>query len=137
MFTHFLVFYLPVLNINQVVYGRYIKKLSNKTQDALGSMSNVAQECLSAVRTVQAHNATPFENGKFATQVDNVFQLAKKEAIATAMFYGGTGFTGNVTILCLLGYGGTLVSRGAISVGDLTSLLMYSAYVGSSMGMLS
>ena len=100
-------------------------------------MSNVAQECLSAVRTVQVHNAAPFENEKFATKVDDVFQLARKEAIATAIFYGCTGFAGNITILCLLGYGGTLVSRGVISVGDLTSLLMYSAYVGSSMGMLS
>lgn len=44
---------------------------------------------------------------------------------------------GNITILALLGYGGTLVSKGVISVGDLSSLLLYSAYVGGSMGQLS
>lgn len=33
--------------------------------------------------------------------------------------------------------GGSLVSRGQISVGDLTSLLMYTAYVGGSLSMLS
>lgn len=37
----------------------------------------------------------------------------------------------------LLGYGGTLVSRGEISVGDLTSLLLYTAYVGGALGNLS
>ena len=40
-------------------------------------------------------------------------------------------------MLTLLGYGGTLVSRGAITVGDLTSLLLYTAYVGSALGLLS
>ena len=33
--------------------------------------------------------------------------------------------------------GGTLVSRGAISVGDLTSLLLYTVYVGSGLQMLT
>jgi len=69
--------------------------------------------------------------------VDGVLALQRKEALATATFYGSTGFAGNVTILALLGYGGSLVSKGLISVGDLSSLLLYSAYVGGSMGQLS
>lgn len=70
-------------------------------------------------------------------QVDTVLGLQRKEAFASATFFGSTGLAGNITILALLGYGGTLVSRGVISVGDLTSLLLYSAYVGGSMGQLS
>ncbi|KAJ8475143.1 hypothetical protein ONZ45_g15713 [Pleurotus djamor] len=48
-----------------------------------------------------------------------------------------TGWSGNVTILALLGYGGSLVSRGDISVGDLTSLLLYTVYVGNGLTMLT
>lgn len=33
--------------------------------------------------------------------------------------------------------GGTLVSQGAITVGDLTSLLLYTAYVGNGLQMLT
>lgn len=33
--------------------------------------------------------------------------------------------------------GGTLVTRGEISVGDLTSLLLYTVYVGSGLQMLT
>jgi ABC-type bacteriocin/lantibiotic exporter with double-glycine peptidase domain len=40
-------------------------------------------------------------------------------------------------MLCLLGYGGHLVSRGEISVGDLTSLLIYTGYVGGSVSGLT
>ena len=32
--------------------------------------------------------------------------------------------------------GGTLVSRGEITMGDLTSLLMYTAYVGGGLQMI-
>jgi ABC-type multidrug transport system fused ATPase/permease subunit len=149
-----------------------LKKLSNRTQEALGSLSSVAQESLSALRTVQAFNAVTPEETKFGERVKTVLDLAKKEALASAIFYGwlnsklnifastdlrdtagSTGWAGNLTILTLLGYGmlfphiltfpishcegGTLVSRGEISVGDLTSLLLYTAYVGSSLSMLT
>ena len=45
------------------------------------------------------------EAAAFSTKVDAVFQLAKKEAVASGIFFGGTGLTGNLSMLCLLGYG--------------------------------
>jgi putative ABC transport system ATP-binding protein len=88
--------------------------------------------------------------------VKTVLGLARKEALATGIFFGATGWSGNVTLLALLGYGshfrsnvdrnqcprlshtgGTLVSHGDISVGELTSLLLYTVYVGSGLQMLT
>lgn len=65
----------------------------------------VAQESLSALRTVQAYNAHPYEQAKFNERVQHVFGLAKKEAVASGIFFGSTGWSGNVTLLALLGYG--------------------------------
>ncbi|EJT96873.1 P-loop containing nucleoside triphosphate hydrolase protein [Dacryopinax primogenitus] len=127
----------PPISIGAVFYGRYLKKLSNQTQEALGDMSRVAEETLSAIRTVQAHNAYPMEELSFSRKVQAVFDLARREALASGLFFGGTGFSGNVTILTLLGYGGSLVARGEISVGELTSLLLYTAYVGGALSNLS
>ena len=87
------------------MYGRYIKKLSNKTQEAVGDMTKVASESLSALRTVQAFNALPQEQEKFHGKVERVISYARKEAIASGIFFGATGWSGNLTILCLLGYG--------------------------------
>ncbi|KAI0827647.1 P-loop containing nucleoside triphosphate hydrolase protein [Trametes gibbosa] len=127
----------PPVSLGAVFYGRYLKKLSNRTQEALGDMTKVAQEALSALRTVQAFNASPQEADKFHQRVNQVVTLARKEAIASGIFFGATGWSGNVTLLALLGYGGTLVSQGSISVGDLTSLLLYTVYVGSGLQMLT
>lgn len=72
-------------------------------------MTKVASESLSALRTVQAFNASPQEEAKFAERVTRVLDLARKEAMASGIFFGSTGWSGNVTLLCLLGYGAWLV----------------------------
>jgi ABC-type multidrug transport system fused ATPase/permease subunit len=118
----------PPLSLAAVFYGRYLRTLSKQTQDALGDMTKVAEEKLSAFRTLTAFNSQPTEAKAVSGKVDRVFQLARKEAIASGIFFGGTGLTGNLTMLCLLGYGGHLVSVGEISVGSLTSLLIYTGY---------
>ncbi|THG99518.1 hypothetical protein EW026_g2828 [Hermanssonia centrifuga] len=127
----------PPVSLGAVFYGRYLKKLSNKTQEALGDMTKVAQESLSALRTVQSFNAHKAEQEKFDERVGTVLSLARKEAVASGIFFGSTGWSGNVTLLALLAYGGTLVSKGMISVGDLTSLLLYTVYVGSGLQTLT
>lgn len=100
-------------------------------------MTKVASESLSALRTVQAFNAQPQEEQKFHERVNVVLGLARKEAIASAIFFGSTGWSGNVTMLALLGYGGTLVSQGDLTVGALSSMLLYTVYVGSGLQMLT
>ncbi|KAG0142981.1 hypothetical protein CROQUDRAFT_49456 [Cronartium quercuum f. sp. fusiforme G11] len=122
----------PPTAIGAVFFGRYLKKLSRLTQEGLGEMINFSEERLNQVRTVHSFNAVPLEQKTFSDKVDEIFDLARKEAFAS-----GLGFTGNLTVIALLTYGGTLVSRGEISVGDLSSLMLYTAYVGGSLMGLS
>lgn len=89
--------------------------------------SQTAEEKLNAFKTVSAYNAQTLETKLFEQKVDGIFQLAKKESYMTGIFWGASGLTGNLAMLCLLSYGGHLVSTGEITVGNLTSLLLYSA----------
>lgn len=122
----------PPAAIGAVFYGRYLRDLTNKTQEAVGEMTKTAEERLNsqAFRTVTAFNAQKIEERRFAEKVQKIADIETKETYASGFFYAGTGFVGNCSILVLLTYGGTLVSRGVITVGDLTSLLMYTAYLG-------
>lgn len=45
-----------------------------------------------------------------------------------------TGFTGNIIIISVLFYGGTLVSENNITIGALTSFILYSGYTALSLG---
>ncbi|PWN29770.1 hypothetical protein BDZ90DRAFT_273637 [Jaminaea rosea] len=129
----------PPAAIGAVFYGRYLRDLTNKVQEAVGQMTRTAEERLNsqAFRTVTAFNAQRSEQRRFDEKVNSIAKLETKETYATGFFYAGTGFVGNCSILVLLTYGGTLVSRGVITVGDLTSLLMYTAYLGGGLANLT
>lgn len=116
----------PPAAIGAVFYGRYLRDLTHRTQDAVGAMTRTAEERLSppAFRTITAHNTQKTEDNRFKGKVQTIVDLQTKEAYATGFFYAGTGFVGNCAILTLLTYGGSLVAKGVITVGDLTSLLM-------------
>ena len=125
----------PPAAVGAVFYGRYLRDLTNKTQEAVGNMTRLAEERLSppAFRTLTSFNTQRPEARRFDSRVQDIVDLETKQAKASGLFYAGTGFVGNCAILTLLTYGGHLVSRGEISVGDLTSLLMYTAYLGGGM----
>ena len=127
----------PPIAIGAVFYGRYLKRLSTASQDALADASNLASERLNAFRTVTAFNSQNYESNRFSKKIDKVLELGRREAFASGIFFGTTGFSGNLSILALLAYGGHLVSLGEITIGNLSSLLLYSAYVGSSLSSLT
>ena len=63
----------PPSAVAAVLYGRYIRKLSKRTQKAVGELTHVAEERISAVRTVHAFNAIETQETKrFQTQVDKI-----------------------------------------------------------------
>ena len=51
-------------------------------------MSNVANESLSVLRSVQSFNGKEWGERKFADNVNDVLELGRKEARASAVFFG-------------------------------------------------
>ena len=127
----------PPIAIGAFFYGRTIRNLSRKIQKNLGTLTKIAEERLSNVRTSQAFAGEILEVHRYNTQVRKIFELGKRESLISASFFSTTGMMGNLTILTLLYAGGGMVSSGAISIGELTSFLMYTAYAGSSLFGLS
>ncbi|MCL4122955.1 UNVERIFIED_CONTAM: hypothetical protein GTU68_044085 [Idotea baltica] len=77
------------------------------------------------------------EMQNYRSKVENVLNLSYRESLARGIFFGLTGLSGNIIILSVLYYGGTLVTESALSVGQLSSFLLYAAYVGIAFGGLS
>ena len=71
----------------------------------------MAEERISNIRTVRAFATENREIQAYDQQMDNVLAKAKVEALAQAKFYGITGLSGNMIILTVLYYGGSLVTR--------------------------
>uniref|UniRef100_A0A3B3BT98 ATP-binding cassette, sub-family B (MDR/TAP), member 10 n=1 Tax=Oryzias melastigma TaxID=30732 RepID=A0A3B3BT98_ORYME len=120
-----------------VIYGRYLRAISKRTQDALAQATQLAEERISNLRTVRAFGKELSEVNAYKQKTDFVLSLAKKEAKMRAGFFGVTGLSGNLMILSVLYKGGLLTASQHMTVGELSSFLMYTFWVGISIAGLS
>ncbi|KAF2397972.1 ABC multidrug transporter Mdr2 [Trichodelitschia bisporula] len=135
--TSILALMFPPVAIGAFFYGRAIRNLSRNIQKNLGTLTKIAEERLGNIKTSQAFAGEVQEVARYNKQVRRIFTLGKREALISATFFSSSGFMGNLTILALLYVGSSMVKSGAISIGELTSFLMYTAYAGSSLFGLS
>jgi putative ABC transport system ATP-binding protein len=127
----------PPIAIGAVLYGRSIRQLSRQIQKNLGTMVKIAEERLGNVKTSQAFAGEVQEINRYNKQVRKIFALGRKESLVSGTFFASTSWAGNMTILAMLIVGGNLVRSGTMSLGDLTSFMMYTAFAGSSLFGLS
>ncbi|XP_063927560.1 ATP-binding cassette sub-family B member 10, mitochondrial isoform X1 [Zophobas morio] len=127
----------PPVAILAVFFGRYLRGISRGVQDSLASATSVAEERIANIRTVKTFSQEPREMDSYANSIKHVLTLSYSEAKARAVFYGLTGFSGHVIIISVLYYGGVMVSSNTITVGNLSSFLLYAAYIGVSLGTFS
>ena len=131
--TSILLVMVPPLGLAAFVYGRTIRNLSRQIQKNVGTLMKIAEERLGNIKTSQAFAGEVQEVARYNKQVKKVFALGKKDSIYSATFFASTSWAGNMTILAMLVVGGGLVRSGAMTLGDLTSFMMYTVFAGSSL----
>ncbi|KAJ1492713.1 efflux ABC transporter [Baffinella frigidus] len=127
----------PVLAIGAVRYGKFVKEISKKVQDALAEAAAEAEQNISNLRTVRSFCGEADARDKYAALLQESFLLAKNRAIAYGAFSGGGYIIGNFALVMVLFYGGTLVLDGDLSVGELTSFILYTLGIGGALAMLT
>ncbi|KAJ8719692.1 hypothetical protein PYW08_011867 [Mythimna loreyi] len=127
----------PPVSMLAIIYGRFVRGITRQLQDALAEASELAEEKISNIKTVKAFSKEEAECQKYGKRIENLLDLAYKESLAVGSFYGMTGLAGNTIIILVLYYGGGMVAMEHLTVGNLTSFLLYAAYVGISIGGLS
>ena len=127
----------PAVALGAVFYGRKIRALSRKYQDALADAGHAAEESLSAIRTVRSFAAEPAEMTRYGAAIEASFQLARTRAKAAAVFMGAASAGVYAALAVVLGYGGALVAGGELSAGALTAFLVYTLLIAMGLGTLA
>lgn len=127
----------PPVAIGAVLWGRYIRKLSTDSQDALAQASEVAEESLAGIRTVRAFGAEGLESRRYGEANDRSLALGIRRVNYGSFFVGIVSFSALGAGSLVLWYGGRLVIADELSVGSLTSFLVYTLMVAMSVGALS
>jgi ABC transporter fused permease/ATP-binding protein len=125
---------LPFLVAFAVFFGKFIRKLSRQAQDKLAESNTIVEETLQGIANVKAFVNEAYEATRYDKILRNVVDIAVKGAKFRGIFASFIVFCLFGTFVGVIWYGSVLVSHGEILVGDLTTFIMYSIFVGAAMG---
>jgi ABC transporter fused permease/ATP-binding protein len=134
--TTFILIIIPPLGFLAARFGKKVKAISKRSQDALALSSGVAEEGLGSVRTVKAFAQEAYESSRYQQRLDASFALSREKIKVVASFTNLVSMVGFASVVFIVWYGGRLVIDGELTVGTLTSFLLYVITVAFSVGML-
>ena len=126
----------PIFIITRSV-SRKLQTQQEEVQKLQGKAVSLAEEALSSVSTVKQFVAEDYETTRYQNAVAEAHSKALETAHMQAQLEAGAHVAGNGAVLCVLGYGGSLVLDGSITAGDLTGFVMYSLLMAGNLSGLT
>lgn len=130
--TVFMLLTFPVLVVLALVFGKYIRKLSRKTQDRLAEANVIVEESLQSIAVVKAFTNELFEIFRYKKSLNEVVRVALRTARYRGLFISFVIFTLFGGIVTVGWYGALLVQAGDLTVGMLFSFVIYTSFIGGS-----
>ena len=127
----------PVLGILLFLIISHVRPLYGVMQGAIDLVNRIIQENLTAIRVVKSYVRGDYEIQKFEQVNTNLRDTAQHAFGLAALNMPAMQFVMYSTILCILWFGGRLVTVGGVKVGELTGFLSYVLQVLNSLMMFS
>ena len=130
--TAFMLITFPILVILAMIFGKYIRKLSRKTQDKLAETNVVVEESLQSISIVKAFTNEIFEVTRYRKLLDELVGIAIHASRYRAVFISFIIFTILGGVVAVGSYGAMLVQSGSLRVGELFAFVLYTGFIGLS-----
>lgn len=128
---------LPPLFVGARLAGQRLREQQRQVQTLHSAATTVAEQALQGIVTVIQFGAQNQEWQRYQTAVNAAHEQAIRTGKIQALLEGSVHVAANGAVLLVLGYGGSMVVAGTLSVGDLTSFLMYSLLLAGNVSGLS
>jgi ATP-binding cassette subfamily B multidrug efflux pump len=115
----------PAMALSFWWISRHVHDASRQALNAFGHLNDHVQETLSGVRTLRALGLEARSSQRFAQLAKDAADASYRSQRWEATYEPAVGFTLTAAIVLALGFGGWLVWRGEMTVGQLTSFGMY------------
>jgi ATP-binding cassette, subfamily B, bacterial len=120
-----------------IVFGRWVRSLSRRSQDRIADTSARASETLNAVQTVQAFTHEDIDRAYFGHAVEQSFDVAILRTRARAVMTAAVMFGALSSIIGVLWIGARDVNMHVITGGQLLQFIIYAGIVAGGVGALS
>ena len=128
---------LPPVFLAARTFGKSLRERQTEVQKLHADATATAEEICGGIKTVKQFGNEKYEVERYSEAVTKAHDEAIDAGRAQAAFDGSVHVAANGAVLCVLGYGGTMVLDGAITAGDLTGFLMYSLLMAGNISSLS
>ena len=132
--TVFMLATFPVMVVAAMFFGRYIRRLSKKAQDELAAANVIVEETLQSVQVVKAFTNEHLEVNRYQTALGRVVANALKAATFRGGFVSFIIFALFGGIVGVVWFGASLVQAGEMSIADLFTFTLYTAFIGGAIG---
>lgn len=116
---------LPFLAVTARYFGRLINRRFRRVQEAFSDLTDGVQENLSGIRVVKAFAREESEIQRFERINQHNVDMNMHLVRIWGLFHPLIEFLAALSVLIVVGYGGTLVILGTISLGDFIAFNMY------------
>lgn len=122
-----LVCVIPLLAIPFFVvhFGPLIRDRSRKVQESLASMTESAEEQFGGIKVTKTFAAEDIAYDRFGARVDKIKDNQLKLVKTVSLFQALLPFSGALSLVIAIGYGGWLASQGQITLGNFVALTLY------------
>ncbi|MES2520960.1 MAG: ABC transporter transmembrane domain-containing protein [Bacteroidota bacterium] len=132
--TLFMLMTFPFLVVAAIIFGRFIRKNAKKVQDELASTNIIVEETLQSINVVKAFTNEALEVKRYSSSVQKVVDYALKAATFRGGFISFIIFVLFGGVVGVVWYGGNLVLNGELAFKDLFTFIIYTGFIGGSVG---
>ena len=135
--TGFMLLVLPLVVLLAVFFGGRIRTYAKEVQTASAESNTIVDETLSAAATVKAYTQEQFEKTRYRAALDRVAELGIRGGILRGGFSSFIilGLFGS--LVAVVWKGASLIATGEMASGQLFSFVIYSGFIGGSVGGLA
>lgn len=124
----------PVLILVAVLFGKKVRKLSREAQDQIAESGTVVEETLQGITNVKAFTAEHYEVKRYDNNLQKAVRLGIKSSVFQGSFASFIIFGLFGAIVLVMWQGSHLLASGELSAGSFISFMMFTIFVGGSMG---
>lgn len=130
--TGFMLLTFPVIVLSALIFGKFIRKLSRKTQDKLAEANIIVEESFHSASVVKSFTNEVFEVNRYSKAINEVVGTALHGARYRSLFVSFIIFVVFGGIVAVGWYGAKLVQTNEITTGELFSFILYTSFIGFS-----
>lgn len=135
--TLFMLAILPPMILLVYFFGRFIRKFSKSIQKEVANSNTIVEETLQGIQIVKTYTNEFFEMSRYRKKTSEIAKIGMKSgryrgAFSALIILGLFG-----AMVAVIWRGSLLLAQGAIDAGQLFSFVIYSGFIGGTIGGLA